>query len=162
MSEWHLQMAAEAFLKAVLPRDCAHTAIDAGQGKMGMRQAQLRKARGVAAGWPDFILVRQGMFYGIELKGAAGRLSDAQERTFPMIQAAGGQISVCRSVADIERALIHWGFPLRGTTLTAEERDARIVATGEKPRKASAPRAHKPSKRALAFGLRAQAYGGGE
>lgn len=139
MSEHRLQMAVAAFLSAVLPRDAAWTAVDAGQGRMDMKAAQIRKARGVHAGWPDIQVVWRGYFHGIELKAEKGRVSDRQEHVHVDLKNAGAFVSVCRSIADVERALIHWAIPLRGTTLTAAERDERLASP--KPTRATKPRA---------------------
>jgi hypothetical protein len=159
--EDQLQQAAHAYLHAVLPGDAYYTFVDKAGKRSRISGVQLAR-RGIKSGVADCLLWRQGMGYWIELKSAVGRLQDTQKAEFPKAQAAGVQISVCRSVADIERALIHWGIPLRGTTLTAQERDGRMADRVEKPRKAAAPRAQKPSKRALAFAARAQAFGGGK
>ena len=139
MTEHRLQMTVAVYLGAVLPRDAAWTAIDAGQGRMDIRAAQRRKARGVKAGWPDIQIVWRGFFYGIELKAAKGRVSDNQEHVHSALADAAALVSVCRSVADVERALLHWGIPLRGTTLTPAERDERLASP--KPTRATKPRA---------------------
>lgn len=136
MSEHRLQQACAAFLSAVLPRDCYWTSVDAGQGAMNIRAAQMRKARGVKAGFCDMLVVWRGGFYGLELKATNGRVSDIQQTTHAQIREAGGQVSVCRSIEDVERALRHWGIPLRGTTLTAQDRDAWVAAAPKKARAA--------------------------
>lgn len=141
MSEWKLQQACAAFLSATLPRDCYWTSVDAGQGAMNLRAAQMRKARGVKAGFCDMLVVWRGGFYGVELKASKGRVSDIQELTHAQIREAGGQVSVCRSIEDVERALRHWGIPLRGTTLTAQDRDAWVAAAPKRPRARATERA---------------------
>lgn len=134
MSEHRLQEACAAFLSATLPRDCYWTSVDAGQGAMNIRAAQMRKARGVKAGFPDVSVIWRGGYYGLELKASKGRVSEVQEIAHQQIREAGGQVSVCRSIEDVERALRHWGIPLRGTTLTAQDRDAWVAAAPKKPR----------------------------
>lgn len=134
MSEHRLQQAAAAFLSAVLPRDAYWTSVDAGQGAMNIRAAQMRKARGVKAGFPDVLVCFRGWMFCIELKASKGRVSEVQEVAHHQIREAGGQVSVCRSIEEVERALRHWGIPLRGTTLTAQERDAWVAAAPTKPR----------------------------
>ena len=160
LPETQLQIASHAYLHAVLPHDAYYTFVDKAGKRSRVSGVQLAR-KGIKSGVADCLLWWRGFGYWIELKSAVGRLQDTQKAEFPKAQAAGVQISVCRSVADIERALIHWGFPLRGTTLTAAERDGRMAERVQKPRTV-APRARKPSKRALAFGARAQAYGGGK
>lgn len=141
MSEHRLQQACAAFLSATLPRDCYWTSVDAGQGAMNLRAAQMRKARGVRAGFVDMLVVWGGRFYGVELKGSKGRLSDIQQITHAQIRDAGGQVEVCHSVEELERALRAWGIPLRGTTLTAQDRDAWVAAAPKRPRARATERA---------------------
>ena len=134
MSEHRLQMAVATFLSAALPRDCYWTSVDAGQGRMDVRAGQMRKARGVKAGVPDVILVHRGYFYGLELKASSGLLSEAQHIAHAQIRDAGAPVVVCHSIEEVERALILWAIPLRGTTLTAQQRDERLAAAPKKPR----------------------------
>lgn len=141
MSEWRLQQACAAFLGAVLPRDSYWTSVDAGQGAMSLRSAQLRKARGVKPGFPDVSVIWRGGYYGLELKASAGKVSEIQQITHAQIREAGGQVSVCRSIEEVERALRHWGIPLRGTTLTAQDRDAWVQSAPKKPRARATERA---------------------
>jgi hypothetical protein len=145
MSEWKLQQACATFLSATLPRDCYWTSVDAGQGAMNLRAAQMRKARGVRAGFVDMLVVWGGRFYGVELKGSKGRLSDIQQITHAQIRDAGGQVEVCHSVEELERALRAWGIPLRGTTLTAQDRDAWVAAA---PKRARATTKREPRNKA--------------
>lgn len=145
MSEHRLQMACAAFLSASLDSDTYWTAVDAGQGAMNIRAGQLRKARGVKAGVPDIIVVHNATFHGIELKTEKGRTSDTQSYAHEQIRAAGGRVCICRSVADVEVALRHWFVPLKATTLTAQERDARL-AVAPKPAKAKAARGAAPTR----------------
>ena len=145
MSEHRLQMAVAAFLSASLDIHTYWTAVDAGQGAMNIRAGQLRKARGVKAGVPDVIVIHNGTFHGIELKTEKGRTSDTQSHAHEQIRAAGGRVCVCRSVADVEVALRHWFVPLKATTLTAQERDARL-AVPPKPAKVGKPRAAAPTR----------------
>lgn len=141
MSEWRLQQACATFLSAVLPRDAYWTSVDAGQGAMNLRSAQMRKARGVKAGVPDVLVCYRGWLYCLELKATAGKVSEIQQITHAQIREAGGQVSVCRSIEEVERALRHWGIPLRGTTLTAQDRDAWVQAAPKKPRARTTERA---------------------
>ena len=141
MSEWKLQQACATFLAAVLPRDSYWTSVDAGQGRMDVRAGQMRKARGVKAGVPDVLVCYRGTLYCIELKASKGRLSETQHMTIAQIREAGGQVSVCHSVEEVETALRAWDIPLRGTTLTAQQRDDRLAAAPKKPRGPGRPRA---------------------
>ena len=140
MSEHRLQMAVASFLSATLPRDCYWTSVDAGQGRMDVRAGQMRKARGVKAGVPDVLVCFRGMLYCIELKASKGRLSEAQHMTIGQINEAGGKVEVCHSIEEVETALRAWDIPLRGTTLTAQQRDERLAAAPKKPRGPGRPR----------------------
>jgi hypothetical protein len=68
------------------------------------------------------------------------------------IVAAGGGWLCANSVAEVERALIGWGIPLRSVTMLPSERDARLLArlTAPPPKKTSKPRAERPTAQALA------------
>ena len=134
MSEHRLQQACAAFLSATLPHNVAWTSIDAALGRNDRMASVFRKMRGQKPGWPDVILCYNGTLHGIELKTSKGRLSDAQHVAHAQIEEAGGKIFVCRSIEDVERALRTWGIPLRGTTLTAQDRDACVAAAPTKPR----------------------------
>lgn len=140
MSEWKLQQACATYLSAVLPRDCYWTSVDAGQGRMDVRAGQMRKARGVKAGTPDVILVHRGYFYGLELKASKGRVSEAQTVAHGQIRDAGAPVVVCHSIEEVETALRAWDIPLRGTTLTAQQRDERLAAVPKKVRGPGRPR----------------------
>jgi hypothetical protein len=74
------------------------------------------------------------MLYCIELKASKGRLSETQHMTIGQIHDAGGQVSVCHSIEEVEAALRAWDIPLRGTALTAQQRDERMAAAPKKPR----------------------------
>ena len=140
MSEHRLQMATATFLAAVLPCDSYWTSVDAGQGRMDVRAGQMRKARGVKAGVPDVLVCYRGMLYCIELKASKGRLSETQHMTIGQIHEAGGKVEVCHSIEEVETALRGWDIPLRGTTLTAQQRDERLAAAPKKPRGPGRPR----------------------
>ena len=65
------------------------------------RDGAKRKAMGVRAGFPDFILLvaRGGYHYlCIELKTAAGRQSDTQKAYQIAVEKQGGKYTICRSL----------------------------------------------------------------
>ena len=154
MTEHRFQQACAAYLGAVLPRNAAWTSIDAALGRNDRMASVFRKMRGQKPGWPDVILIHNGWFYGLELKTSKGRVSDVQEAAHQQIREAGGQVSVCRSIEEVARALRHWGIPLRGTTLTAQDRDAWVAAAPKKAR----PRATQRADVAKLAKLRAAGY----
>ena len=55
-------------------------------------------------GWPDICLIREGKFYGIEVKTDVGRLSPEQEELGRDIVLNGGQYVVARSIDDVQAA----------------------------------------------------------
>lgn len=69
-----------------------------------------RKAMGVRAGFPDFILLCASRKYGyhymaIELKTATGRLSASQKAYMKAVEGAGGLYVVVRTVDDFRQAV---------------------------------------------------------
>lgn len=136
-----LQRAVAVYLADVLPHDAYWTAVDAGQGKMDMVAAAIRKSRGVKAGFPDVLVIYRGLVFGVELKAPAGRTQDVQHATHAAMRQAGAQVSVCRSVADVERALMHWMIPLRWHAKTPALRDEAIASRVSKPARPATPRA---------------------
>lgn len=114
MSETALQIVVAAYLDFALPPGATWTSIDAGGVKLSAAQASLRQRRGIKPGWPDVLVLHGGRLFGLELKTARGRLSDAQKAARADIEAAGGVYAVCRSVADVEEAL-RPHMPLRAT-----------------------------------------------
>lgn len=70
--------------------------------------AQVSKAMGMRAGWPDIVGCVNGQFFGIELKVGAGSQSSVQRAVMNEIKEAGGVYHVVRSldeVIDVFRAL---------------------------------------------------------
>lgn len=55
-------------------------------------------------GWPDICLVRNGKFYGIEVKSETGKLSPEQAELGRQIIHNGGEYVVVRSIEDVQRA----------------------------------------------------------
>lgn len=55
-------------------------------------------------GWPDICLIKNGKFYGIEVKSEVGRLSQEQEELGRDIILHGGMYVVARSIDDVQRA----------------------------------------------------------
>lgn len=135
--EHALQIVVCAYLSRALPPDSTFTSIDAATDqKMTPIAGARRRARGIRAGWPDCQILYRGQFFGIELKEGAGRQSENQALMQAEIKRAGGRYAICRSVEDVEAALRAWGVPLRATAMTSRERDARLKARLDAPRKA--------------------------
>ena len=55
-------------------------------------------------GWPDICLIRQGTFYGIEVKTEKGKLSPEQADLGRDIVRNGGEYIVARGIEDIQKA----------------------------------------------------------
>ena len=113
-SEHALQVAVAHMLAVVLdPAQTFWTALDHGAGKMTRASAGLRKARGVKAGLPDFIILAEHMLLGIELKVDKGRLSPAQVETGHHWLSLGHDCVVARSLEDVQEILEAWEIPMR-------------------------------------------------
>jgi hypothetical protein len=112
----HIQVA--DFLKLALDRNVAWSTIAHGGFKLPKRTAEKLKAMGLRGGFPDIMLVHptRGVFCGIELKSASGRLSEDQVAIHGLIRKSWGLVEVCRSVEEVEGTLRAWGFELRATT----------------------------------------------
>ena len=143
-----LQEAVHAYLSAVLQHNAYHTFVDKAGRRSALQGAMLQR-RGVKSGIPDCLIWRNGIGYGIELKTSTGRLTDSQEREHPKMRAAGVDVVVCRSVADVAATLERWGFDLAPTRYTPDIRDAMASARLAKPVKRTKPRAEKPSTKQL-------------
>lgn len=84
-----------------------------------------RKGRGVIAGIPDLVLIRDGRLHCIELKAQRGALSVAQKHYCDQMKAVGVPYVVVRSLDDLAIVLMHWGVPLRCHLLPLIAADAR-------------------------------------
>ena len=141
-------------LKAPVPReDCLHESVaraltilvmppvawthfPAGSVPLPPRFAAKLNRFGLQRGWPDFLIVHDGI-YGIELKREDGRLSttrtvrtrrgglrvlDGQREVFPrLIEAGFRDIAVCRSLDAVLGQLRAWGVPMRASALQAPQ-----------------------------------------
>ena len=138
--EWVFQRGAFTFLRAILPHDCEIQSNDAANSG-SMRVRQLNASRGIRQGWPDMVAVVLGFpeIY-IECKAPGGRLSGEQARRGENLVRLGRHWIVAETLAEIETELRRIGVPLRGTTLTAQQRDERLAAAPKKPRGPGRPR----------------------
>lgn len=110
-AERALHRACAQYLAKVLKPDVVWTTFPAGGG--GKARGGMLKALGLKAGWPDIQIIREGRYYGVELKAIEGSLSKAQRDVHEQIKLAGGYVSVCRSVNDLERQIVDWRIPNR-------------------------------------------------
>jgi hypothetical protein len=68
----------------------------------------LGRARGVRSGLPDLVLVRSGKFYGLELKGPGGRLSQPQRLQHAAMREAGCEIATVFGIDAALQQLAQW------------------------------------------------------
>jgi hypothetical protein len=71
------------------------------------------KSMGVVPGLPDVGIVHQGKVIWLELKAKRGRLSPAQAYCHQRLEAAGSPVSVCKTLEDVEAALVRAGIPVK-------------------------------------------------
>ena len=111
LTEDQLHKQVAGFLAAGLPRDVVWTTFPAGGGGK-VRGAQL-KARGLRAGWPDIQIFGAGKLVLIELKTAKGVVDPEQVECHAALTKAGALVFVCRSLDDVQRALVAARVPFR-------------------------------------------------
>ena len=126
--------------RAVLP-PMFTSAIDVAARDMasiGRRSAL--QGRGLKFGLPDLVVAQSpGTLAWIELKRGTS-VTAQQEATHNAMRAAGMRVSVCRSMADVLRALRHFGFELHENAgALAAEYELRVEARERAPRTPKAP-----------------------
>lgn len=115
MTEAQLHKAVAHFLRLALKPPTIWTTIGHGGGGR-VRGAQL-KAMGMQKGWPDILVIDDGVAIGIELKAKKGAQSDEQKSIEVSFIKAGMAYWLCRSVEDVEDALRRECVPLHATTM---------------------------------------------
>lgn len=80
-------------------------------------ESSILKGLGVVAGVPDIIVIHWGKVCGIELKAPKGRLTMDQVACHQALRNAGCDIEVCRSIEEVEAALLKWKIPLRASIM---------------------------------------------
>lgn len=104
-SEAQLHRTVAKYLDAVLRPPVIWTTIGHGGGGR-VRGAQL-KAMGLKKGWPDILIIAPGPnVIGLELKAAKGTPTDEQRAMEAAFFNCRAWYITCRSVDDVERALI--------------------------------------------------------
>jgi VRR-NUC domain-containing protein len=111
MRETELQAAAAVFLAHALPSEAiAHHSPN--EGKRGWRAQRDIKTNGMVKGFPDWVILWQSRAYLIELK-APKKYPDATQREIHRRLREGGfPVFICRSLVEIEMALVSVGIPL--------------------------------------------------
>lgn len=107
-----LQKSVATFLDAVLPKDTFWSSIDHAGG--GVLVGKNRKARGVKKGLPDVLIIWAGKTFWIELK-APGEYPDTDQKAIhERLRTAGCEGSICRTLDEVEKAVLGFGFRLKG------------------------------------------------
>lgn len=118
--EQQFQIQVARFLGLALRPPTLWTAFPAGGG--GKVRGALLKAMGLKPGWPDVIVMHRfrdtlwPVFLGIELKAGKGRQSPEQKAIAEAFKEAGALYKVCRSLDDVEWALMDAGLPVFAPT----------------------------------------------
>lgn len=106
--EISLHMSVAAFLRRAWPAELPFFHVPNGEQR-DLRTAGKLKAMGVRAGVPDFALhLPRGQIAYIELKVAAGKLSDAQREFREACLAHGHGYATCRSVDEVDTTITRW------------------------------------------------------
>lgn len=110
--EADLQRAVVGYLKYALPPGLYRVRAGMEGARRSMWEGARAKELGLDRGWPDLMLFsRKARAYRwIELKAPKGVLSADQKA---MQADLGDHMAVCRTIEDVERALIAWGITPR-------------------------------------------------
>lgn len=101
-------MSVAAFLRHAWPAHLPHSHFPAGERRDAKTGAKL-KAMGLAAGWPDFILIMpNGQAAFLELKRSGGALSPEQTAFRDRVQALGCGYAVATTFEQAEAHLTRW------------------------------------------------------
>jgi hypothetical protein len=111
--EQELQIDVAAHLDMCLPRDAVWFHVPNG-GKRTKAEAGILKAMGVKAGVHDVWIFWRGIVLAIELKAAAGKLTDHQVLMKLRLQRAGVFCAEARSIEDVYAVLMTHKVPIRG------------------------------------------------
>ncbi len=111
--EDRLQVSVMQWLKLALPADAIAFHPANGGSRNPIEGAKL-KAMGVVAGAPDIVIFWNERAFCIELKTATGRQRPNQKEFEQRARNAGAFYQLCRSMDEVEGALLGWGFALRG------------------------------------------------
>lgn len=113
VSEEALHVAVVSFLRTTLPENCSWFHVP-NSLRTSYRNAARHKAMGMKAGVSDLVFCYGGRHYEIELKKPGSYQTKKQKDWQAGIEAAGGKYAVCKSLEDVNRVLLSWGFKLRG------------------------------------------------
>jgi hypothetical protein len=118
--ERELRAAVAQFLRLALKPPTTWTTFPAGGG--GLERGRMLARLGLRPGWPDILVMhpaaptvegcRHVTVIGLELKTEIGRQSVAQRGVEADFSAAGAAYVLCRSVDDVQAALLRAGVPI--------------------------------------------------
>jgi hypothetical protein len=111
-SEYDFHRSVVAFLSKALHRDTWWAHVPNG-GYRHATEAKRLKAMAVVPGTPDLLLIHRGAACWLELKRKGGYLSPAQNYCHQRLLLAGSPVSVCRTIEDVEAALVRAGIPIK-------------------------------------------------
>jgi hypothetical protein len=103
-----LQQTLVEILNEEIKGDVEWTCFPAGGG--GAVRGTFLKKMGLKRGWPDLIFLRNGQFYGLELKAEKGKLSEAQVGTQSRLGLCGGLIATAWSIEESIHIIDGWGL----------------------------------------------------
>ena len=72
------------------------------EGKHKVQYRVKQNRLGAKKGFPDILIIWKGRAIFIELKTKKGRVSDAQKACHAQLILAGGLVTVCRSLKEVE------------------------------------------------------------
>ena len=120
-TEYELHLAVAKFLNHALDHESHWFHSPLGGFRFASEAGRLKRM-GATGGLPDIGIDYQGHIYWLELKRAKGAyLSPTQAHTHKRLEAAGSPVSVCRSLEDVEAALLRAGIPIKARTKNHEQ-----------------------------------------
>jgi hypothetical protein len=115
-------------LDALLQAPAIWACYPAGHVELAPAQLARLKRVGLKRGWPDVLIIYEGLTFGIEIKARGGKLSktrigrskrgglqvfEGQEDVFARLMAAGVSIAVVHGVDEMLAAIRNWGIPVK-------------------------------------------------
>lgn len=97
------------YIKAAIVADVAWTHMPAGEDRSPIIGGKL-KGLGTQPGWPDLQFLRQGRFYGLELKRIGGKVSPNQSAAHFDIIRSGSIVAVAYGYDAAIATLKGWGL----------------------------------------------------
>ena len=101
-----------AYLRYALPGAVIHHSPNEGTrgGRRGIMDGKKRKAMGVLAGYPDFVIHYRGKTVLLEVKAPGGSVSKAQKAVISSLRLAGAPCRVVRGVDEAKDFLALCGL----------------------------------------------------